>query len=419
MGKRKRRNRYSGPDLTSHLGLVKGDVLELTLGAHADDGNPVAEYEGAPVSVLGGLAGERVDAEVIWINPDMVYARVAEVEKASTHRRESACSHFLQCTGCQWQHVSHDHQLELKRDRVVRAMAEYEELAGATVEPVIGSPSELEYRNHARFTVARWPENRGQVGFVSGVTRRFVKVERCLLMNEPINEILSSVQGRLAGMSQFSVRASSSTGSTLVQPRLPSGPGLPASGQTHYEEEVEGHRFRVASPSFFQVNSAQLEHMAELAGSMLELNGGGTLLDAYSGVGTFSILLAPQVERVIAIEESASGVADARANAAGIDNIEFIEGRSEEVMQTLRGSVDYVVLDPPRVGCMPEAIEATASLAPSKVLLVSCDTDAMARDQARLIGGGFKLVIVQPVDMFPQTRHVEVLSLFDGPGQSE
>ena len=180
-----------------------------------------------------------------------------------------------------------------------------------------------------------------------------------------------------------------------------------------YEESVEGRSFRVASPSFFQVNIGQLVRMAELTKSMLNLNGSGTLLDAYSGVGTFSALLAPHVEKAIAIEESASGVADARANAAGLSNIEFLEGKSEELMPGLAGKIDYVILDPPRSGCMPEALDAVARMQPTKVVLVSCDTSAMARDQSRLVGHGFKLVSVQPVDMFPQTRHVEVVSLFE------
>lgn len=415
MGKRKRRTRYSGPDLTSHLDVQKGDLVELELGAHADDGNPVAVYEGAPVSVLGGLAGERVQAEVIWIDTDAIYARVTNVIEPSDHRRESPCSYFLECTGCQWQHVSYAHQLELKRERVVRAMNAFDELADFEVQPVIGSPMELEYRNHARFTVARWPENSGQVGFVSGMTRRFVRVDRCLLMNKPVNNVLDAVQGKLGGMSQFSVRASAATGSTLIQPALVPTEDMPESGQTHYEEEAAGRKFRVASPSFFQVNTSQLERMAELIKEMLGPAGMGTLLDAYSGVGTFSVLLAPHVERVIAIEESASGVADARINAAGLSNIEFLEGRSEEIMPTLAGTVDYVILDPPRVGCMSEALDAVRALAPQKIVLVSCDTTSMARDQARLLGLGFKLVSVQPVDMFPQTRHVEVLSLLGGP----
>lgn len=367
----------------------------------------------APVRVMGGLEGEKVRCEVLRVNPDAVYARVTGVISASPHRREAPCQYFLDCTGCQWQHVTYEHQLELKRQRVVGAMAEYPELADFDVEPVIGSPNEFRYRNHARFTVAHWPENRGQVGFMNAVKRRFVRIDHCMLMNNPINGVLDAVQEKLSGMSQFSVRASSKSGSMLIQPPLPAEQDLPASGQTHYTETAASRSFRVASPSFFQVNVAQLERMVELVTEMLELDGKGTLLDAYSGVGTFSVLLAPHVERVIAIEESASGVADARVNASNVPSIEFLEGKSEELMPELAGTVEYVILDPPRVGCMPEAISAVGRMAPGKVVLVSCDTTAMARDQSRLIGERFKLVCVQPVDMFPQTRHVEVVSLFE------
>ena len=389
-------------------------MVELRLGAHADDGNQVAEYEGVPVSVMGGLAGERVQAEIVWTNPQGLHARVTEVLEASPHRIPAPCSYFLDCTGCQWQHVSYVHQLELKRQRVIAVMNEYESLSDYQVEPVIGSPLQLGYRNHARFTVARWPENRGQVGYMNAVTRRFVKTDQCLLMNEPINDVLGRVQGRLGGMSQFSVRASADTGSTLIQPPLPAGPGLPVSGQTHYQESVSGFKFRVASPSFFQVNVAQLERMADEIRAMLNLDGEGTLLDAYCGVGTFAALLAPHVGRVLAIEESASAIQDALRNSDGLDDVEFIRGKSEEIMPGLAGEVDYVILDPPRAGCMPEALDAVRRMQPKRVVLVSCDTEAMARDQSRMIANGFRLEKIQPVDMFPQTRHIEVLSLFSG-----
>ena len=367
---------------------------------------------------MGGLAGEKVRCEVVWINPDAIYARVRDVIEPSEYRVVPPCGYFLDCTGCQWQHVSYSRQLELKHARVVAAMSKYPALSGFGIAPVAGSENQLGYRNHARFTVSRWPENRGQVGFMNAVSRRFVRVDRCLLMNGPVNAVLAEVQGKLSGMSQFSVRASGVTGSLLIQPPLPveaGAPGVssPPSGQKHYEESASGRSFRVASPSFFQVNIGQLERMVELIESMLGLDGNGTLLDAYSGVGTFSVLLAPHVERVIAIEESAAGVADAQANAAGLSNIEFMQGKSEELMPGLAGDVDYVILDPPRAGCMPDALDAVARMRPAKVVLVSCDTEAMARDQARMVGDGFRLVSVQPVDMFPQTRHVEVLSLLE------
>ena len=413
MGKRKRRQRYSGPDLTSELGLEKGDALELELTGIGDDGYAITEFKGAPVSVLGGLDDERVTAEVVWVDRDRIFARVTEVGSASDDRVESPCEYFLGCTGCQWQHVSYERQLELKRDRVVSELRKFRELADVSVEPTLGSPKELHYRNHARFTVAKWEENRGQVGYMSAVSRRFVQVEKCLLMDDQINDVLSATQGKLAGMSQFSVRVGVNTGEKLIQPKLPTDVNEVESGQTHYSEEVNGHRFRVASPSFFQVNTAQLERMAAEVAEMIGLDGSGTLLDAYSGVGTFAIMLAPYVEKVIAVEESASSVQDAQVNARGITNVEFVQGRSEDVMVEMAGTVDYVILDPPRVGCMPEALESVIRMRPRKVVMVSCEPSALARDLAILVGGGFTLTRTQPVDMFPQTRHVETLAALE------
>ena len=415
MGKRGKKQPYRGPDLTSHLSLEKGQALELDLLSISDDGYATAEYEGAPVTVIGGLEGERVTATVSWLTPERIFARAEAVTASpNPHRITPQCEYFLSCTGCQWQHVTYDRQLELKRDRVVSELCKYPAVADAPVMPTLPSPLQLGYRNHARFTIARWPENRGQVGYVNAVTRRFVRVDRCLLMDEQVNGILGRMQERMGGMSQVSVRVGVNTGSSLVQPKLP--PQLAAeipSGQTHYEEAVSGHKFRVASPSFFQVNTAQLERMADTVSDMLGLDGSGTLLDAYSGVGVFAILLAPHVAKVIAVEESPSSVADARVNADGIPNIEFVQGKSEEVMPELAGTVDYVILDPPRTGCMPEALEAVVRMRPRKVAMVSCEPSALARDVARLAANGFKLVRVQPVDMFPQTRHVEALALLE------
>jgi 23S rRNA (uracil1939-C5)-methyltransferase len=142
----------------------------------------------------------------------------------------------------------------------------------------------------------------------------------------------------------------------------------------------------------------------------LRLTGSETVVDAYCGAGTFAVLLAPYVRRVIGIEDSASAVEDARANAAGLPNVEFILGRAEDALARIEGAVDAVALDPPRAGCHPAAIDAVCRLRPGRVALVSCEPAAMARDLARLCDGPFILEAVRPVDMFPQTRHGEAVA---------
>ena len=139
--------------------------------------------------------------------------------------------------------------------------------------------------------------------------------------------------------------------------------------------------------------------------------GSEVLLDAYCGVGVFGLSLAGEVRQVIGVEESPSAVADARFNAGPADNAEFIEGRVEEILPSLASSIDLAVLDPPRQGCASEALKALAGLSPTKMVYVSCDPATLARDARRLVQAGYQVVEVQPVDMFPQTYHIESVAL--------
>ena len=143
----------------------------------------------------------------------------------------------------------------------------------------------------------------------------------------------------------------------------------------------------------------------------LGLSGKELVVDAYCGVGTFTVLLAPVSGRVTGIEESASAVADARLNAAGLDNVEFIEDKTENALRKIDEPVDVLILDPPRRGCAPEAISAAIELGPARIAMVSCEPDAMSRDLAALCESAYVLDSVYPIDMFPQTRHVEALAI--------
>jgi 23S rRNA (uracil1939-C5)-methyltransferase len=413
MAKRKRRQWYNGPDLTEHVDLGPGDNFEITLGAINDAGETVAEIEGAPVIVSGGLPGEVVIAEVQKKFPERIAATVAQVLKPAAERVESECKYFLTCSGCQWQHVSYGHQLQLKQERVQREIDKYETLSGVEVDRTVESEKRLRYRNHGRFTIGKY-EDAGQVGYKNAVTRQFVRVEECLLMDEKINDTIALVQDKMDGQTQMSIRVGSNTDSMLVQPRMNvSGLNL-VTGEQHYEEEVRGSRFRVAASSFFQVNTGQLSRAVDEVRELLELDGGEVMVDAYCGVGVFAVLVSPYVKRVIGIEESASAIEDANLNLNGVTNVEFIEGKTEHVLSEWSDvdRVDVLLLDPPRVGCHPDVLDSVKKLKPKKVLMVSCEPAAMARDLNLLCEGGmYELETLRPVDMFPQTRHVETISL--------
>ena len=170
MAKRKRIRKYIGPDLTSDLDISIGDAIQIRLLGVDYQGLTKSEWNGAPLSVMGGIPGELVTAKIIRILPEKLIAKVIKVDEASQHRVEPTCKYFLDCTGCQWQHISYDLQLELKSQIISEEIQKLKSLNNPTVASIVPSPLKFNYRNHARFTVSKWAEIIGEVGFINNVT---------------------------------------------------------------------------------------------------------------------------------------------------------------------------------------------------------------------------------------------------------
>ena len=372
-------------------------------------GDTYSHYDGQVVNVFGGIPGEEVVARIVRYKrrrKHYVSGLVTEVLIPSPHRVAPPCPYFGPCSGCQWQHIDYSHQLRLKQEAVESQLALYPELAAVPVSPTVPGPQAFNYRNHARFSVRA----QGSLGYVNRITRRFVKIDECMLMAPRINEALIQLQDDCQETSQLSVRYGINTSDMLIQPTLRSPDISLPSGQTHYREKLLDQSFRISSPSFFQVNTRQTEQMAELVRARLQLTGNETLVDAYAGVGTFTVLFATYVRKVIAIEESVAAVKDAAVNTLGLDNLEFVEGKTEEVLDGLDEPPDAIILDPPRVGCYPDALAAIIRHSPRRVVYVSCEPETLARDLSLLVQGGFSIEAVEPIDMFPQTHHVECVA---------
>ena len=412
----------------------QGDRVTLSLTSWGRLGEAMAEFDGHNVFVAGGIPGERVVAEVVKVHRKYVSAKVVEVLEASPDRVEPPCPYYGECTGCQWQHLSYEAQLRTKREKVADALQRVGGFQDPPVSEVRPSPGQYGYRNHARFTIRRQgkrgdrrqgkPEDKrqgtgddnlegnreGALGFVNRETRQFVRIEKCLLMHDGVNELLEDLQDRCGETTQLSIRASRYSGDYLIQPYLVHPEITVKTGQKRYTETVGGRDFLVSSPSFFQVNVDQAAAAADLVRDRLNLGPDDVLLDAYTGVGIFAILLAPSVKKVIAVEESSAAVADAKLNGAGLDNLEFVLGRTEDVLRNLPEKPDAVILDPPRSGCQPRALESLINMAPPRLAYVSCDAETLGRDLNILCQGGYQLDEVVPLDMFPQTHHVECVA---------
>jgi len=413
--------------------VVESEPLQLVLDDIAFGGEAIGRVDGEVVFVPYALPGEEVRVAVEQTKRQYRRTRLLEVLRAAPERVAYPCPYFTTCGGCQWQHAAYEAQLRFKQHVVVEQLRRLGGFADAEahVRPVVGMVRPWEYRNHARFSLGR---RYGELGFTRKETHHLLRVDYCWLMVPQINRALDHLQRRCAGLPshQVTIRYSPRTGQLLVQPEVPAVPELPT-GQPYLEEEVLGRRFRVAPSAFFQVNTvperralppqlavpwiAEREgewSMAELlALHVLDRLGPGRLgrvVDAYSGVGTFAVLLAERADEVIGIEESPAAVRDARHNAWGLDHVRFVEGKTEQVLPQLEGRLDAVVLDPARVGCHPAVLEALLARRPPRVIYVSCDPATLARDLRILVDGGYRLEQVEPLDLFPQTYHIESVS---------
>jgi len=383
--------------------MAPEERLRVTFTDIAQQGDAFARHDGEVLFAAYGIPGEEA---IVLAKRGRRYfvGEVVDLITQSPHRIAPRCQHFGKCSGCQWQHIDYPFQLALKRQMVERQVRERGSFPNPPVLATLPAAEPWHYRNHARFSV----DPQGQLGFIHRESRQFIPIDFCHLMHHWINSVLAELQGKCTGAHQVAVRYGVNTGGWLLQPKLPEI--AMESGQPCYEEELMGQRFRISAPSFFQVNTPQAERLVTVLWDCLRPKGTEVVIDVFAGVGTFATLLAPLVGKVVAIEESAAAVKDAAVNITGLDNIEFLQGKAEETLPQLKEVPDAAILDPPRVGCHRKAIAALLQLSPRQVIYVSCDAATLARDLRALCEGGYRLMAVQPVDMFPQTYHVECVA---------
>jgi 23S rRNA (uracil1939-C5)-methyltransferase len=394
----------------------------------AHGGEALGRYEGKVIFVPYALPGEEVVVEIVEDKGRYARARLLEVVQPSPDRVEPRCSHFGVCGGCQWQHVAYEAQLRFKGEILRDQLERIGGISKPPVKPSLPAHDPWFYRNNVQFHL----DEEGHLGFLIFRGWEVVPIEVCHIIHPFIDEVFRALDLAFPQLKRLSIRVGTRTGQKLLilemeedlipavevdEPLscvefLSDGTLLTLVGDSHILEEVGRRRFRISAASFFQVNTEQLERLIEVVRGYLAPQGHETLLDAYCGVGTFGLSLAGEVGQVIGIEESDSALADARSNAQEGEKVEFIGGQVEDILPEL-AKVDLAILDPPRQGCAREAITHLVRLAPAKIVYISCDPATLARDTKRLREGGYHLVEVQPVDMFPQTYHIEAVALLE------
>jgi 23S rRNA (uracil1939-C5)-methyltransferase len=410
--------------------MSEADVVELELTAMGHGGSALGRHQGQVIFVPYAIPGETVRAEIVEAHTRWARARLLEVLVPSPHRVDPPCPYFGpdKCGGCHFQHIAYEAQAEFKGQVLVDQLARVGGLHGVDVAEIIAAAEPWSYRNHVQFSVTP----AGRLGFLTADTHHVVAVDECLLLDPLLDDLWAALDMKWPQLRRLSLRCGSATGDLMavfeldhyedfdIEVDFPvscvillaDGEAVVLMGGPHLIDHVAGRDYCISAGSFFQVNTAGAEVLVALVRDYLAPTADDTLLDLYCGVGLFGLSLADQVGRVVGVEADPSAAADFRRNAQGVDHVSLLEAKVQAALAHLEEPVDLVVLDPPRSGAGERVVGEMARLAPRRIVYVSCDPATLARDARRLVDSGYQPVQVQPVDLFPQTYHVESVALF-------
>jgi tRNA/tmRNA/rRNA uracil-C5-methylase (TrmA/RlmC/RlmD family) len=369
--------------------LKISDQITLTIHDIAFGGEGVGRIDDFVVFVPFVLVGETVAAEITEVKKNFARAKLLRVEQPSPERVTPECRYFGACGGCQYQHVAYPAQLRLKHRQISDLFERVGKIPSDKIAPVIPCPSPYGYRNRIMIR-SQWnkPEQKLNIGFIRADCGLVEDIEECKIAEPALNEQIRHVRAH-----------------------------PPPKGGIKVVLRVQPEKWDVPPDSFFQNNFFLLPKLVETVRGFLRDSGARHLIDLYCGVGFFGIELADAVESFVGVEYDRLAIKSARQNATArkIANGEFVAAKAEEVLPELLKKYSpektAVILDPPRKGCQPEILQLLRETKPAQVIYVSCHPATMARDLNVLCGDGvFELARVQPLDMFPQTQHVECVA---------
>jgi 23S rRNA (uracil1939-C5)-methyltransferase len=442
----------------------RGDELELVVDSLAHGGNGVARLEGYVVFVAGAVPGDRVRAVVGKSKKAYAEARVVEILEPSPDRIAPVAHH----PGAPWQVLPYERQLEIKAEQVADALARIGRLDGFEQEPIVPAEQLWRYRNKLEYSFGTGPDGELVCGFhAPGKWNEIVPLDDCKLASERGNELREQALAwcRASGLDAWDrrehrgvlrnlvVREGRRTGEFQVRlvtsPATIDGESFAAAvdaeavfltqtadlgettqggrttllkGSPQLRERLFDLDFLVSPEAFFQTNTEMAEQLYELATEFAGLRGHERVFDLYCGIGTIGLHLAARAREVIGVEIVESAVADAIENARRNDvtNAQFFAGDIRVSMRELverAGRPDVAIVDPPRAGLSQKVVRRIVEAAPKRIVYVSCNPTTLAPNAAQLVEAGYRLVKVRPVDMFPQTPHIECVALLEaGPG---
>jgi len=358
----------------------------VTVNDIAFGGEGVARHEDFVVFVPFVALGEVVEVEITEVKKSFARGKLVQIVQASPDRVAAPCAHFGVCGGCQYQHIDYPAQLRFKHKQIADLFQRIGGINPGLVLPVEPCPQPYGYRNRIMIR-SQWDKFKQglNIGFVRHDGGLVVDLEECKIAEPALNEQILQVRAN-----------------------------PPPKGGIKVVLRIKPDGWDVPPDSFFQNNFFLLPKLVEVVRRQLQAAGTRHLVDLYCGVGFFGIELAGQVDSFVGVEYDRLAIRSAQKNATArqITNGDFLSGTAEELLPGLMGrwtpGATTVLIDPPRKGCQPQMLETLRSMRPAQIIYVSCQPATMARDLNILCAGGvFEVAQVAPLDMFPQTAHVE------------
>ncbi|XZM23973.1 23S rRNA (uracil(1939)-C(5))-methyltransferase RlmD [Clostridium perfringens] len=430
------------------------------------EGEGIAKIDNKyPIFIEGALKGEKVKVRIVKVNKNFAYGKLMEVLEASEERVNPPCAIYKRCGGCKLQHASYKAQLDFKWDRVKDCVSKIGKLDPSIVKYPLGMENPWRYRNKVQLPIGLI-NGEVKIGFFAPRSHDIIDMESCLIQDEIGDKVVKltrewiekfnirpyNVDGEYDEkgiVRHIMIRRGFTTNEVMVV-LVTNGENLPHKeefvdlmvknipgiksviqninskktnvilglesktlwGEDTISDYIGDFRFNISPLSFFQVNPTQTEVLYGKALEYANLTGNEEVFDAYCGTGTITLFLSQKAKKVYGVEIIPQAIDNAWINAKEnkVDNVEFFVGESEVVIPDLINKgvkADVVVVDPPRKGCDKKLLDAITNIDAKKIVYVSCDPSTLGRDLAILEENGYKTLEVQPVDMFPNTSHVE------------
>lgn len=457
----------------------QGQLLEITIDDLGDTGDGVGRYQERVIFVPDTVPGDRIVVRLVRVKREYAQGKLQEILTPSPQRVRPSCIVADKCGGCQWQHIDYAYQLKAKENQVRQALERIGKLSNPPVLPILSAGAGLDYRNKATYPFGRSQQKQLQAGYYQKGTHKLVNLNQCPVQDKRLNILLQEVKQDLQRegwsiydektkqgvLRHLSLRIGRRTGEKLLTLIVNTKPvnnqlrGIEEqaqewvhrfsklvgvclnynqsgtnvifgeqtkclAGQPYIREEFAGLQLQLTAETFFQVNTEVAELLLGTILDELKLQGSETIIDAYCGIGTFTLPLAKylqdnshgQTNRVIGLEVQPESVTQAKLNATinQLNNVQFYAGEVGDLLPTLDVKPQIILVDPPRKGCDHSVLQGILDLQPERIVYISCKPATLARDLEFLCASGnYQLTKVQPADLFPQTAHVESVAFLE------